>query len=274
MQRLEVFQSMWAMERRRPDRQEWRLQTKIDMIANAGFDGVDIVAGHFSADEIGPLLRERAMGATVTAFPTRLDDLAPAIDLALKLEARHLNIIGQVYPFSVSEGAEYVRGWLSQCADAGLPVTIETHRDCLTTDMLYVLQLIEAVPEMDLCADLSHFVVAREFSWPISDAVHGQIQQILDRSVAFQGRVASREQIQLPLAFPQHQDWVQLFETWWKKGFASWKQRSSDEAVLNFLCELGPKEYAMTGADGYELSDRWEEAQSLMRRAREIWSEC
>ncbi len=28
----------------------------------------------------------------------------------------------------------------------------------------------------------------------------------------------------------------------------------------------------MTGADGYELSDRWQEAQMLMRLVRELWS--
>ena len=27
----------------------------------------------------------------------------------------------------------------------------------------------------------------------------------------------------------------------------------------------------MTGPDGYELSDRWEEAQMLMRLVRELW---
>ena len=27
----------------------------------------------------------------------------------------------------------------------------------------------------------------------------------------------------------------------------------------------------MTGADGYELSDRWEESQQMMQRVRELW---
>jgi hypothetical protein len=27
----------------------------------------------------------------------------------------------------------------------------------------------------------------------------------------------------------------------------------------------------MTGADGYELSDRWEESKMLMRMVRELW---
>ena len=42
--------------------------------------------------------------------------------------------------------------------------------------------------------------------------------------------------------------------------------------MLTFLCELGPREYAMTGRDGYELSDRWEEAQLLMGRVRDLWA--
>ena len=39
-----------------------------------------------------------------------------------------------------------------------------------------------------------------------------------------------------------------------------------------FLCELGPKEYAMTGPDGYELSDRWEEAKMMMSMIRALWA--
>ncbi|MGI9413777.1 MAG: sugar phosphate isomerase/epimerase, partial [Hyphomicrobiales bacterium] len=84
----------------------------------------------------------------------------------------------------------------------------------------------------------------------------------------------SREQIQLQIGFPQHREWVELFEAWWARGFRSWKSRAPAEATLNFLCELGPKEYAMTGPDGYELSDRWAEAQAIMARVREIWRDC
>lgn len=218
-----------------------------------------------------PLLERHGLAATVTAFPRSVPDLEPAIGLARDLGARHLNVIGQVYPMTVEDGAATVRGWLGLCDKVGLPVTVETHRDSITTDLLYTLQLMDAVPEMRLSADLSHFVVAREFGWPISEEVRAQISLVLERADAFQGRVASREQVQLPIGFPQHRDWLELFLGWWQEGFRLWRARAAENARLNFLCELGPKEYAITGADGFELSDRWEEALSIKARVAELW---
>ncbi|MEM7294321.1 MAG: sugar phosphate isomerase/epimerase [Pseudomonadota bacterium] len=272
-QSLEVFQSLWAMDLRRPDGFEWPLKQKFEMIAEAGFDGVDIVFGDYSLEDIAPLLTQYDLAATITAFPPSVDALRAAIDMAQAVNARHLNIIGKVYPLSVTEGAQYVRGWLGLTDAAGVDCTIETHRDCLTTDMLYTLQLLDAVPEMTLCADLSHFVVGREFSWPITDIVQDQVDTILDRSQAFQGRIASREQIQIQFGFAQHAEWLTLFLDWWRRGMLSWRKRNSADARLNFLCELGPREYAITGADGYELSDRWQEAQMLTSLVRELWSD-
>lgn len=272
MQTLEVFQSLWAMTQRPRQGVEMPLAQMMEKIAAADFDGVDIVYGDYSQADLQPLLAEWRLACTVTVFPDSIDALQSALEFALALEARHLNIIGAVYPFSVEEGAEFVRGWMAMCRDAGMPLTIETHRDCITTDMLYTLQLMDAVPEMELCADLSHFVVGRELKWPITDETQSQIEAVLDRSSAFQGRVASREQIQLQISFPHHQEWFDQFADWWAYGFRSWKRRNADDAVLNYLCELGPREYAMTGADGEELSDRWQEAQIIRDRVRQIWS--
>jgi hypothetical protein len=42
MQRLQVYQSMWAMELRRPDGFEWTLDQKLQMIIDAGFDGAGV----------------------------------------------------------------------------------------------------------------------------------------------------------------------------------------------------------------------------------------
>jgi hypothetical protein len=74
------------------------------------------------------------------------------------------------------------------------------------------------------------------------------------------------------LGFPQHQGWVKVFMDWWERGFRQWKAKAGADETLTFLCELGPAEYAMTGADGYELSDRWQEAIALKDKVRALWT--
>ncbi len=273
MQKLEVFQSIWAMERRRPDGEEWPLEQKVEMIAEAGYDGMDLYS--FVPELSRPaakLLNRAGLACTCCAFPKSIEGFQDDIDMALELGARHLNVIGQLYPMTVSEGADIIKCWLDMGETSGMPITIETHRDCITTDMLYTLQLMEAVPQMRLCADLSHFVVAREFTWPIPTRDENWMQQVLDRAVAFQGRVASREQVQIQIDFPRQQGWVTKFRQWWEDGLRKWRFREPQDATLNFLIELGPPPYAMTDRDGWELSDRWEEALTIKGWVQAIWT--
>src|SRR5271163_3530027 len=100
------------------------------------------------------------------------------------------------------------------------------------------------------------------------------LARILDRSDSFQGRVANRCQIQLPLHFPQHRVWVDTFLDWWRRGFASWQRRAARNEDCIFLCELGPRDYAITDANGEELSARWSEALILREWATSCWADA
>ncbi|MBT5435469.1 MAG: TIM barrel protein [Rhodospirillaceae bacterium] len=205
MQKLEVFQSIWAMERRRPDGQEWSLEDQVTMVAEAGFDGMDIYT--FAPEKsraVKKMLNDAGLACSCCAFPKSIEGFQADLDMAAELEARHLNIIVQIYPLTVEEGADILARMLEMAETSGVKVIVETHRDCITTDMLYTLQLMESLPYMKMCADLSHFVVGREFTWPVPTRDEHWIQQVLDRSVAFQGRVASREQVQVQLDFPSN----------------------------------------------------------------------
>ena len=143
----------------------------------------------------------------------------------------------------------------------------------MINDLYFTLQLMELVPEMRLCADLSHFVVDRELRAPVPERDQKYVEAVLERSDSFQGRVASREQVQVPIDFPQHQQWVDIFKGWWKEGMRMWRKRNTCGAKLVFLCELGPPPYAITDADQNELSDRWAESLVIRDWIRDIWAD-
>ena len=56
-----------------------------------------------------------------------------------------------------------------------------------------------------------------------------------------------------------------------REELASWRKRAGPDAVLTFLCELGPAPYAITGPDGAELSDRWQDALVMKDMVRALW---
>jgi len=177
--------------------------------------------------------------------------------------------------FAVARDAGPLRGrddLESGLADqAGVAVHVETHRDRMTTDLFFTLQLLDCFPDLRLTADVSHYLVGREFAWPVDEVNHGLIRRILDNSWGIHGRIASREQVQISLGFPQHQGWVELFMGWWEYAIRSWRKRAKPDAVLTFLCELGPPPYAITGPGGLELSDRWEDALKMKDMVRALW---
>ena len=271
-QQLLVYQSMWAMERRRPDGLEWTLDEKLEMIRAAGFDGAGVRFFDYQyAKTVTGFLREHGMSWQAQCYPKTVDDLKPIIEHVHELGADHINLQPDVKPYRLEECIPYIEGWRRLAADAGIALQIETHRDRMTTDLFFTLHLLDCFPDLRLTGDLSHYVVGREFAWPISEENHALMRRIIDNCWGFHGRVASREQVQLQISFPHHKEWLDLFMGWWAYGFKRWRERAGPDATFTFLCELGPKEYAMTGPDGYELSDRFAESRMLKDMVRDRW---
>lgn len=273
MRKLLVYQSLWAMERRRPDGLEWTLDEKLAMIRDAGFDGAGVRFFDYAyAKQVTDFLRAHGMTWQAQCYPKTVDDLKPIIAHAQELGCDHINLQPDVKPHRIEDCVPYIEGWRRLAQDARIPLHIETHRDRMTTDLFFTLRLLDCFPDLRLTGDLSHYVVGREFAWPISDENHALMRRIVDNCWGFHGRVASREQIQVQISFPHQKDWLDLFMGWWEYGFRSWRRRAPEDAALTFLCELGPREYAMTGPDGYELSDRWQEALALKDMVRALWA--
>ena len=275
MQQLKIYQSRWAMELRRPDGVERTDEEAFAMVAEAGFHGMALDLGASDMAEAKktlPLFQKHNLECMINAFPDTIDGLQPVLDMAKEFDASYVNIIGQVMPFTVDEGVEVVKRWMEMADASGVDILFETHRNCITNDLFYTLQLMDRLPDMPICADLSHYIVDREFWFPLSAGDQALIRRILKRADMFQGRISNREQVQIQIDFPRHQKWVDQYKAWWEEGIGYWKGRHGPDDTMIFLTELGPPEYAITGADGFELSDRWEEALKIKGWVEDIWA--
>ena len=275
MRQLHVYTSLWAMQPHDQTGIKLPYDHVCEMVAEAGYAGmaIDLGASDVStAHEVRPHLEANGLTPLIVAFPKTIESLEDTLHMAKDFGAPFVDVIGQVMPIALDDMVPVIETWMDMSERIGMPIQFETHRNCITNDLYTMLQLLDRIPEMRVCADLSHYVVDREFWYPIEPENMALISKVLERSDSFQGRVASRQQIQLPLDFPQHQKWVELFKGWWREGLTSWRDRNAGGDCI-FLCELGPPEYAMTDAQGREMSNRWDEGLQIKSWVEEIWED-
>ena len=273
---LHIYQSLWAMERRIPGQPEEPVEVHMERIAAAGYAGACVDPNESEIPDclaLKPTFERLGLKCMVNAFPHDVDSMRPLLDMAAEMNASQVNVIGGVMPLTAAEALPVVETWLAMANAYDFPLLLETHRNGTLNDLFYTLEVLEMVPELRLCADLSHFVVDRELQIPLNETDESYFSTILERSDSFQGRISNNQQIQIAIDFPQHREWVAQYRQWWKQGITRWHARQDQDATLNFLVELGPPAYAITDADQRELSDRWQEGLQIREWVEAIWSE-
>ena len=175
-----------------------------EMVAGAGYDGMAIDLGPVMSLRlvVRPHMERNGLTPLIVAFPKSIESLVREHFDHMEIGAPSVDIIGQVMPLSVDGMIPVIRKWSTWRMKVGIPVQFETHRNCITNDLYATLCLIDAVPEIRLCADLIHFVVDRGFKLPLDSRDQSLIQRIIERSDSFEGRVASRQADSTAAGFP------------------------------------------------------------------------
>jgi hypothetical protein len=272
---LQVFQSLWGMIGLPRNAPAWSPTEQLDAIVDAGFDGASISFDNpTAAADIARQAADRGLRIEVVCYPVtpgEFDDLLVVLDQVPGIA--HIDAQPLLRTPHLDVAAKAIQQWYASADEAGLPLLIETHRARLTCDILFTCELLDAVPRMRVTADLAHYVTGDEFGLPLSERNQALIDKLLARSDVFHGRVSSPGQIQVPLRDRQSEPLLELFSSWWRRGFELRRAENPDAAVV-FTTELGPPDhwYGLLDPDGTERTDRWAEALDLADIARSLWA--
>ena len=83
------------------------------------------------------------MTAEGQCFPKTVDDLKPVLEIATEFPLHHLDLQPDVRPRRLDDCLPLLEGWMRLAEQVDFPVYIETHRDRMTTDLYFTLDILE-----------------------------------------------------------------------------------------------------------------------------------
>jgi sugar phosphate isomerase/epimerase len=270
--RLRVQHTLWSLGKLPMNATtEWTLDEKFDRVKGAGFEGVECWLGPDNETEVAAALKARGLRLCLGHRPYTVDDSKRTIEQALRLGADYVMAQPADAYTPLKDVATLVTQSRQIANDAGLCYFVETHRGNFTETIPQTLALIDAVPDIRITADLSHFVVVGEFYGWDDERAHERMAPILERVAHIHGRVSNGEQVQVDCG-DGNTPWARFFVKLWTLAIRNWRAGAGPGDILPFCSELGPPRYAITTPDGQEFSDRWEQSLVMKRLIEEAWN--
>lgn len=259
---------------------EWSnrpLEAFLDQVAEEGYDGVELYLPDLpeSPDQIRQLLEDRQLLLVAQIITwgdtpgehlqTLRDRFQLAVDTAPLLVNSHTG--REIYPFE-----ENLKLFAEACRlseSSGLPFCHETHRGRPTFNAVDTRRYLEALPELRLAVDFSHWHCVHESD--LRDQPEN-IDLAIQRAIHVHARVGFAEgpQVSNPLSPASATDLENAIELWERV----MKERKSEGAdFLTVTPEFGPKPYMpLNPHTGEPVADAWETNARFHAYLRERWS--
>ncbi len=168
-QRLLVYQAIWAMEGVPGIDLDADMAPALEMIAEAGFDGAGVnILRTARAEAVAQFMPAHGLTWEAMAAARSADEIAELAQRAAAMGAHHLNVQVTERTAVLEDAVALLADIEAVAANAPLPVYVETHRGRLTNDLLFMIRVLDALPDLKLTGDLSHYPVVHEFPLPVS----------------------------------------------------------------------------------------------------------
>ena len=200
-------------------------------------------------------LRYIAQVHTEGASPAEhLASLESRLDLAARQGAVWLNCHTGKDHFDFADNCRLFAASQAWAEHHGLPLTHETHRGRALFSLPATRSFLQALPEMRLCADFSHWVCVHESNLADQAAA---LDLAISRSDYIHARVGHSQgpQVSHPLA-PENRTWLELHQGWWQRIL---NRRQAEGQSETFVTpEAGPAPYLpVTPFDQRPVADAW-----------------
>ena len=273
MARLRQIANLWTLWDHPSAADEWPLETKLEAIHDAGFDGVcwapseELQQG---CERLGLIFVGGMASGDAGQFPTLLEDLR-------RFGAKHVNVQLASDEVLTSQALKLTLALLSAAKPMGLLPAIETHRGTCTETPEKMYALADAYERatgelLPISFDFSHFGVVK----------HLVPEQFVDRLLVrtdlvqqaqqFHFRPFNGHHVQVPITdqdgelTPEVHAWLPFAEA----ALHCWMDANAETDREIFICpELGPVR------GGYALSSfprSWEDAKVLRGVIAEMWA--
>jgi len=276
--RLRVGQTLWGMiglplNCTQDGAPEWTLDEKFARCRAAGFESVECWLDDSNEREVKDALDRTGLRLVLGHRPFSVDDVRQTIDRAVRLNADFVFAQPASAYTPLDEVIQIVRQGRKMASDAGLGFWVETHRNNYTENLRQTIELIQAVPEIRITADLSHFVVVGEFYGWKEEGAAEKMAPVLERVSHMHGRISDGEAVQVDASDGSGQA-AQFFVELWSVAMEHWLSAAQPGDIFPFSSELGPPRYAATLPDGREYSDRWEQSLLMKKLAEKAWEKA
>ena len=270
--KLRHIANLWTLMGHPSAANEWSLETKLQAIQDAGFDGVcwapsaELRAG---CERLGLIYVGGMASGDVAAFPGLLAELR-------EFGARHVNVQLGSDEMLTDEALRLTMAVMAEGKTLGLLPAIESHRGTCTETPEKTYALANAYERetgelMPISWDFSHFAVVKHLV-PANFAERLLVRpELIQAAQQFHLRPFNGHHAQVPITDSKAEltqevrDWLPFAESLLR----CWLEGNAASGREIFVCpELGPVE------GGYALStfpNSWEDAKVLRTEIERLW---